>query len=988
MAMLALVTLGIAFLAASLPGRVECNCDFEVDTCGYMTYPPGWNRQYGRDGSGGYGYYLYVDAFSTTSNAIMDISDPQISANGNPYCVIFMYYMNDPDVGTLRITGMQPGTSNEVKYWEVSGPQGDRWTTGQVPISSFPIRFVGTSGTGNRNGIKLDEIVIKRIYCTQTPPWSDPPQSAVNPPVLPPTVVQQVANHGDFFCDFETGSDPYCGFRNYTDSTVRRSFLRSNRGTPSQGTGPDYDHTTNSGFFLYAEATDNENQKAVLLSKPFSRGPHCLTFWYCMYGQHMGELQVLDWRTKTTLLTQRGNQGLFWHQITQTLEAEVVQIAFQATIGNAYQSDIALDDISIRPGSCYSTTPYPDTEPSAEPEAEPETEPEPEPETYPKPEPPAPYKPHNTKVIVSQNTFETSEEIGEIVDTVDPQIAKNWIQDVVYDKYNFTLTDQPTPSTGTGPEADHTNGVKGSGHYIFLEASGKAEGDNACIISATFNDPGPHCLTFTYHMYGKDMGTLNVLEYPSMRRIWSISGDQGNEWHDVQVDLADGIRQVMIECVVGKDFQSDIGLDDLFIFRGSCIQTPEPKRPPRLPPSCSAEDPYCQTPRENKFFGLLDIDDWNIRLAEGSSNNIGRLEIMDENGVWGTVCGDTFTDREAMVACRMLGYFGPPKILETSDPERLRLLSTSNPIKLAGLRCNNAWVPSFSYCCYNKIGVHDCSHADDVVLQCGSDSSLSLWQTYFEECKRTGGFSNGCNSNDDVVWMSTSMQTCGGKRAGTCIPYPTPGGAGLDGSDLTEENFNIDGREVVFHCNFDLGGLNKADNCPLVQDVVPVDDFDWSVTKGSTPTIRTGPSNDHTTGLGYYLYIEVDPDGQQLREGWCAVLLSPFYPAGSPYCLEFWYLMSGDNINKIIVFRENSTDLRLSQTVRKVTGPQGDIWRRIQVDYPASDIPHSMVRVVIAGIVGNGPLGDIAIDDVTLYEGKCSNEPTVELDPLRQTGRR
>ena len=34
------------------------------------------------------------------------------------------------------------------------------------------------------------------------------------------------------------------------------------------------------------------------------------------------------------------------------------------------------------------------------------------------------------------------------------------------------------------------------------------------------------------------------------------------------------------------------------------------------------------------------------------------------------------------------------------------------------------------------------------------------------------------------------------------------------------------------------------------------DEEDWKFTKGNTPTTKTGPSSDHTTGSGYYAYLE------------------------------------------------------------------------------------------------------------------------------------
>ena len=43
-----------------------------------------------------------------------------------------------------------------------------------------------------------------------------------------------------------------------------------------------------------------------------------------------------------------------------------------------------------------------------------------------------------------------------------------------------------------------------------------------------------------------------------------------------------------------------------------------------------------------------------IRLVNGSSRYEGRLEIF-HNGLWGSVCDDEFSARDAKVVCRDLG---------------------------------------------------------------------------------------------------------------------------------------------------------------------------------------------------------------------------------------------------------------------------------------------------------------------------------------------
>ena len=52
------------------------------------------------------------------------------------------------------------------------------------------------------------------------------------------------------------------------------------------------------------------------------------------------------------------------------------------------------------------------------------------------------------------------------------------------------------------------------------------------------------------------------------------------------------------------------------------------------------------------------------------------------------------------------------------------------------------------------------------------------------------------------------------------------------------------------------------------------DDFDWTVQTGATPSTGTGPTGDHTSGTGIYLYMEASSPRVVGDE---AILVSPTF---------------------------------------------------------------------------------------------------------------
>lgn len=85
--------------------------------------------------------------------------------------------------------------------------------------------------------------------------------------------------------------------------------------------------------------------------------------------------------------------------------------------------------------------------------------------------------------------------------------------------------------------------------------------------------------------------------------------------------------------------------------------------------------------------------------------------------------------------------------------------------------------------------------------------------------------------------------------------------------------------------------------CGFAQDTT--DNFDWKIGSGSTVTVGTGPSYDHTyrTSFGHYLYMDASDNS---NEDSIARVDSLYFPASDADCLTFYYHITGDHVGKIV----------------------------------------------------------------------------------------
>ena len=97
----------------------------------------------------------------------------------------------------------------------------------------------------------------------------------------------------------------------------------------------------------------------------------------------------------------------------------------------------------------------------------------------------------------------------------------------------------------------------------------------------------------------------------------------------------------------------------------------------------------------------------------GSSPQEGRVEVCYD-GVWGTVCGSSWSSDDASVACRQLGFSSQGAIAHTNAVYG----EGTGIVLLDGIRCTGLEAEIFD-CVQASIGTTSCSHQNDAGLACG-----------------------------------------------------------------------------------------------------------------------------------------------------------------------------------------------------------------------------------------------------------------------------
>ncbi|KAK7455960.1 hypothetical protein BaRGS_00039408 [Batillaria attramentaria] len=185
------------------------------------------------------------------------------------------------------------------------------------------------------------------------------PVAATTAPAAPQTGLGSSVD-----CNFDSGD--ICGYEQL--ATDFFDWTRNSGPTLSLNTGPDSDHTTGFGHYMYIDARGKMAGDHAVLASPIIDWPAtqgCLSFWVSMYGNDVGTLRVKAVETTGMAISQvlwyrTGQLGLGWKEVSFTVDTNVpIRLQFEGERGSGTEGDIAIDDVTVTQGPCVVATTVP-----------------------------------------------------------------------------------------------------------------------------------------------------------------------------------------------------------------------------------------------------------------------------------------------------------------------------------------------------------------------------------------------------------------------------------------------------------------------------------------------------------------------------------------------------------------------------------------------------------------------------------------------------
>lgn len=260
------------------------------------------------------------------------------------------------------------------------------------------------------------------------------------------------------------------------------------------------------------------------------------------------------------------------------------------------------------------------------------------------------------------------------------------------------------------------------------------------------------------------------------------------------------------------------------------------------------------------------------------------------------------------------------------------------------------------------------SSIDSIPVAYQIDNNPVVWDTVFERL----------SSAEDVYFTFTTPLPPLSIGSHTITTWTALPGDLTPGNDTVIETFSIYNSTIAtlpYTQDFDnftncttSWGCEEI-SCSLSEDwhngVNGLDDqLDWRTHNGGTGSSGTGPSGDHTSGIGKYLYIESSGNGGSGCQNNTAKVYSPCFDLSQTNQpkLHYWLHMFGGSIGGVQIDLFDGE--KWQKAVKSYSGSQGNAWFEDSIDL--SPYAPNIISVSISGTTGNSYTSDMAIDDILI----------------------
>ncbi|XP_044084529.1 MAM and LDL-receptor class A domain-containing protein 1 [Neovison vison] len=1020
-------------------------CDFEANSCGWFEAISGdnfdwvWNSRsnlstefeqqaplWDHTHNTAQGHFMFILKKSRSLSQVAKLQSPTFSQAGPGCTLSFWFYNYGLSVGAAELQLHVENSSDPTVLWRVLYNQGNQWSQATVQLGRLTQPFhlsLDKVSLGIYDGVSaIDDIRFEN--CTLPLPadsceepdffWCRHSKACVEKLLLC-DLVDDCGDHTDeddcvpeLQCNFENG---ICNWEQDTEDDF--DWTRKRGPTSTLNTGPMKDNTlgTAKGHYLYIESSEPQvfQNRAALLSPVLnatSTEGCTFRFSYHMFGKHIYRLAIYQrvWsNTRGQLLWQIfGNQGNRWIRKHLSVSSrQPFQVLVEASVGDGFTGDIAVDDLSFMDCTLYSGTLPVDLP------------------TPPEVSAPGTLPPHNCTdaEFICRSDGHCVEKIqkcdfrNDCPDQSDESFCATEV--CSFEKGSLCQWYQPIPEDliqdsntfrwglGNGisihhgeenhrPLVDHTTNTT-DGWYLYADSSNGKFGDMADLLTPVISLTGPRCtLLFWTHMNGVTVGSLQVLSKKDnvTSKLWAQRGQQGAQWKRVEVFL--GVQsqiQIVFRAKRGISYMGDVAVDDIFFQDCAPLLSPDRK--------CTAQEFTCankQCIAKDKLCDFVnDCADNSDESTFICSTSSGRCDFefdlcsweqeQDDDFDWNLKASSLPAVGTEPAADHTLGNSSGHYIfIKSLFPQQpMRAARISSPV--ISRRSKDCKI-IFHYHMYgNGIGALtlnqvSVSNQTKVLLNLTVEQGnfwqrkeLSLsgdedFQLQFEG--RVGEGHHGDIALDDIVLTKGCLSP---HRSVTGdLPEPLPTGSCPRGYRECQNgkcykpeqscNFvddcgdDTDENECGTSCTFEKGWCGWQNSL--------AENSDWALGVGSQQSLR--PPEDHTLGNknGHFLYLEATPVGFRGEE---AHLRSAVWQESSVACtLSFWYFISAKATGSIQVLIK--TEKGLSKVWQEPEQNSAEHWQKAAILLGKL----RNFEVIFQGIRTRDLGGGAAVDDIEFID--------------------